>query len=222
MTTSSASSLPETMPNDSTPMVYVVDDDAEVRHSIELLLESIDIPVFTFESAELFIDNLATDRPSCLLLDVRMPGLSGLELQHKLADLGYESPVIIMTAYGEVDLAVQAMKAGALDFVQKPFSPQAMLDKIQSALTADTKRFAESQETEEISRRLSSLTPRERQIMDLLLEGEIAKRIAFSLNLSIKTVDFHRRNMMEKMGAESGIELAQMINSLQEQEIPED
>jgi FixJ family two-component response regulator len=200
-----------TRPSQRPPTVFVVDDDKEFRQSVRLLLASVRIHAEMFASAREFLDVYHPDRPGCLLADVRMPGMSGLELQKWLADRKIDIPVILITAHAEVPMAVEAMKAGAMDFLQKPYSPQQLLERIQLALEQDADRRQQATTSRGVAKRLVTLSPREREVMDLLLEGKNAKEIAYRLVLSTKTVDFHRRNLLEKMGVENVVELSRLV-----------
>ncbi len=200
--------------SDQGATVFVVDDDSEFRESIQLLLESVKLPFESFSSAQEFLEAYTPDRPGCLLTDVRMPGMSGTELQKALADQGIRIPTIIITAYAEVPMAVEAMRAGAVDFVQKPYSPQQLLARIQQALDQDRDQREHESLREQARRQIDALSPREREVMDLLLKGKNAKEIANRLDLSTKTVDFHRRNLLEKMEVENVVELSRLTQDL--------
>lgn len=185
------------------PTVFVVDDDASVLRSLERLIRSVGLNVETFTSPKEF---LAADRPnwpSCLVLDVRMPGMSGLDLQEELIAAGYSMPVIFLTGHGDIPMSVRAMKAGAMDFLQKPFNDQDLLDAIHRAIDKDRRTRQERIELSEIQRRVDSLTPREREVFGLVVKGRLNKQIAYELGLSEKTVKVHRARVMEKMQAES-------------------
>lgn len=197
------------MPDPST--VFIVDDDAEVRTSLRLLMESVQLNSACFASAEEFLAAYSADQPGCLITDVRMPGMSGLELQRHLADTNIAIPIIIITAHGEIPMAVDAVQAGAVDFIPKPFSPQKLLERVREAIQFDIDRRKDSARQLESQRRLAELSPREREIMDLLLEGHSAKKIAAMLGVSAKTVDFHRRNMLVKMAADNLVELSHLV-----------
>jgi FixJ family two-component response regulator len=196
------------------PTVFVVDDDAEFRESIQLLLASVGLNVETYSSAEEFVSDYRSDRPGCLLTDVRMPGMSGLELQKWLTGKRIRIPVIVITAHAEVPMAVEAMKAGAVEFVQKPHSPQRLLEQIQRAIKLDARRHQQTAAAQRVADLVSSLTRREREIMHLLLAGRNTKEIASQLKLSTKTVDFHRRNLFEKMSVENVVGLSRLLQNL--------
>ena len=192
------------------PTVFVVDDDQEVRESIRWLIESVDLAVETFGSGQEFLDAYDPDKPGCVVLDVRMPQSSGLELQKKLLARGREIPVIIVSAYGSVPVAVEAMKAGAVDFIEKPFSDQALLDRIHQAIAKDQDVRGRKAKRAEVAARIEVLTSREREVMDMVVVGKATKRIAMDLGISPKTVEAHRAHIMQKMAADSLAELVQM------------
>ncbi len=194
----------------SEPTVFVVDDDDAMRESLRWLISSVQLKVETYSSASEFLENCHPGMPGCLVLDVRMPGMSGLELQEKLAKEQITLPVIIITGHGDVPMAVRAMKSGAVDFIQKPFNDQVLLDRIQYALDRDARARNEQAEKSEIASRLALLTPREREVMDMVVEGEPNKVIAVKLGVSAKTVEAHRARVMEKMRAGSLSELVRM------------
>ncbi len=191
--------------------VFVVDDDPEFRESVSLLLESVKLDAEVFVSAEDFVANYDPGRGGCIISDVRMPGMSGLELQKWMVENEVKLPIILVTAHAEVPMAVEAMRSGAIDFIQKPYSPQQLLERVQQALRQDAQRLDEERADEVTQHLLNSLTPREHEIMDLLLDGDNAKEIGNRLKLSTKTVDFHRRNFMEKMQVDTLVELAQIV-----------
>jgi RNA polymerase sigma factor (sigma-70 family) len=197
--------------NDQEPTVFVVDDDPGVSDSIRLLLRSVGLPSEAFSSATDFLEAYDLERAGCLVLDVRMPGMSGLDLQARLQEVGSTLPIIFVTAHGDVPMAVDAVKAGALDFVQKPFRDQELLDKIQKALEADAQARAERRDLAVIRNRLDSLTPREREVMDLVVAGEPNKNIARALAISQRTVEIHRARVMEKMQVRSIPMLVQLV-----------
>jgi FixJ family two-component response regulator len=198
------------------PTVFVVDDDPSVLHSLQFLLKSVGIDAETFSSAYEFLEAYDPDRPGCLILDVRMPGISGLELQEELVARGSALPIIFLTAHADVPMAVTAVKAGATDFIQKPFRDQELLDKIQHAIEQNAQIREKLAEHTEIAARIASLTPREREVMALVVEGRANKVIAHELGLSQRTVEIHRARVMEKMQAESVAQLVQMVMRAQE------
>ena len=186
------------------PTVYVVDDDEAVRHSLHMLLSAQGFAVKTYASAQAFLDAPAVSSEGVLLLDVRMPGVNGLELQAKLrgGDKG-NLPIVFITAYGDVPLAVDAMKAGAVDFLEKPFTKAAILDSIGRALGLGVRSRGDDRFVGEAKARLESLTPREKQILERVIAGRQSKMIAFDLGISVRTVENHRARITAKMGAES-------------------
>jgi FixJ family two-component response regulator len=196
------------------PTVFIVDDDDAVRRFLTGLIQSIDLAVEVYASAKDFLDAYQPGRPGCLLLDVRMPGMSGLELQRELAERSVELPVVILTGHGNVPVAVQAMKAGAVDFIEKPFNNELLLDRIQTAVAQSLQSSSEREKHDETLRRLDTLTPRERQIFDLVVTGETNKSIAYRLTISEKTVEIHRASVMRKMRAKSLASLVYMAVSL--------
>jgi FixJ family two-component response regulator len=196
------------------PKVFIVDDDAAVRRSIRMLIRTIGIEAEAFASAKEFLDAYDPRQPGCLVLDVRMPGMSGLELQEKLRDMDANLPIIFVTAHGDVPMAVNAMRSGAVDFIQKPFRDQELIDRVQQALEQDARSRAALAGKEEIQRRVSTLTPREREVMDMVVGGKANKVIAANLGLSERTVEIHRSRVMKKMEAESLPQLVQMMVSL--------
>jgi RNA polymerase sigma factor (sigma-70 family) len=196
------------MTSDAT--VFVVDDDQAMRTSLQWLIESTGMSVRTYESADVFLASYYPGRPGCLLLDVRMPGMSGLELQSHLAREGYRLPVILITGHGDVAMAVKAMKAGAVDFIEKPFHDEDLLRSIGRALDHDRRHRANQNARAEIAARLAELTPREHEVMAMVTDGKSNKDIAAALGVSAKTVEAHRARVMEKMRAESLAELVRM------------
>lgn len=194
----------------SPAVVYVVDDDQAVRDSLRWLIESVGLGARTFASAHEFLEYCAGDARGCLLLDVRMPGMSGLELQERLASQDISLPVIIITGHADVTMAVRAMKAGAVDFVEKPFSDQVLLDKVQRAIELDAQRHARRAEVEQVRRRMKLLSPREETVMRKVVEGKSNRAIAAELGLSQKTVEVHRAHVMAKVKAPSLAHLVRM------------
>lgn len=191
--------------------VFIVDDDHAVRESLQRLIESTNMRAETFPDGRRFLEHYDPSRPGCLLLDIHMRGMDGLELQDVLRRAGAAIPVIIISAHGNVEQVVRAMKAGAVHFVQKPYKAKVLLTHVRDALELDARlRLAAAQRTA-ATERLRSLTPREREVLDLLVTGMPAKRVAAELGLSRKTVDVHRGHIMLKLGAESIIELGQLV-----------
>ena len=195
---------------DSNATVFVVDDDQAMRNSLKWLISSVGMRVECFGSADEFLAGYPAGRAGCLLLDVRMPGMSGLELQEVLAERDIHLPVIIITGHGDVPMAVRALKAGAIDFIEKPFNDELLLDAIRNALALDERRRDVQHERAEVGERLVQLTPREREVMDMVTDGKSNKEIASQLGVSAKTVEAHRARVMEKMRARSLAELVRM------------
>ena len=192
------------------PLVHVVDDDEAVRDSLALLLESSGMSARTYDSAAAFLKALPNLASGCVLTDVRMPDLDGLELQRRLMELGVQMPVIVMTGHGDVPIAVEALKAGAADFLEKPFDDAQLLAAVSSALAAGQRAQDEQAALAGIARRLTSLTPREREVLDRLVAGQPNKTIAYDLGSSPRTVEVHRARVMEKMGVRNLPELVRM------------
>jgi FixJ family two-component response regulator len=195
---------------DTAPAVFVVDDDPCLRDAVQGLILSIGSEVETYASAEEFLACFDSARPGCLLLDVRLRGMSGLELLEKLAQEQVRIPIIVLTGFGDVPMAVRAFKLGAVEFVQKPFNPQELLERIRKAVTQDLQERRRHVELDEIKGRLSSLTARERQVMDFVVSGCPNKVVAARLGLSQKTVETHRIRIMQKMRANNAVELTRM------------
>ncbi len=197
----------------SEPAVFVVDDDAAVRRFLGGLIESVELRVEAYASAQDFLEAYEPGRPGCLVLDVRMPGMSGLELQRELTDRAIDLPVIVLTGHGNVQVAVHAMKAGAVDFIEKPFDNELLLDRIQKAVAESLRAASERVKRNEIAIRLQQLTPRERQVLDLVISGETNKGVARHLDISERTVEIHRANVMRKMRATSLANLVRLVAS---------
>jgi two-component system, LuxR family, response regulator FixJ len=195
------------MPREPEPIVFVVDDDRAMRDSLRWLLESIGLSVRTYATAADFLSDHDPAQPGCLVLDVRMPGMSGLDLQTELAKRGSELPTIVVTGHAEVAMAVRAVKAGALDFIEKPFSDQLLLDRVRQALEIDRQSREVRVRREDARRRLASLSAREREVLTLVAAGKANKEIAAALRLSPKTVEVHRAHVMSKMAVDSLAEL---------------
>jgi len=195
-------------------VVFVVDDDAAVRSSLAMLLKSVSLAVETFESAGQFLEQLRPEPSGCILLDIRMPGMSGIELQQKLKQRGYPLPIIFLTGHGDVSMAVHAMREGALDFIEKPFRDQELLDRIYQALELDRSRRRTADEEVQLRERLAGLTPREHEVMLRIARGQANKVIAIELGLSERTVEIHRAKVMHKTGAKSLAELVSMTAKL--------
>jgi len=190
--------------------VYVVDDDQAIRHAMELLMRSVGLDYEIFHSADDFLADHSNERAGCLVLDIRMPGLGGLELQEMLNQMGSTLPVIFITGHGDVPMAVEAMQKGAVDFIQKPFRDQELLDRVGEALKTDQERRSAREEQAEVLSRIEKLTNRERQVLDLVVTGKPNKVIAYELGVSQRTVEIHRARVMEKMQAKSLADLVRM------------
>lgn len=195
--------------------VYVVDDDDAVRDSLRLLLKSAGLSCETCAGGQEFLAAYDISQPGCLVLDVRMPGMSGLEMQQELNLRGATLPVIFITGHGDIPMAVEAMQHGAFDFLQKPFRDQDLLDRIQRAIVKDAERRQSLGEHARIKAHLEDLTPREREVLDLMTQGKQNKSIAQQLGVSPRTVEIHRARVMEKMNAESVAELVRMMLDLE-------
>lgn len=196
------------------PIVFIVDDDEAVRSSLRLLLKSVGLVPSPFGSASDFLDAYDPEQPGCLVLDVRMPQMSGLELQEELNRRGAVLPVIFITGHGDVPMAVEAMQAGAFDFLQKPFRDQDLIDRIQRALKKDDDIRTALDKRGLIGERFDSLTPREREVLDLMSQGRSNKQMAFELGVSQRTIEIHRGRVMEKTGAASLAQLVRMVMDL--------
>lgn len=196
--------------NTENPIIYIVDDNDDVRETLELLFESVDLCAESFGSAGEFLDAYPMGQSGCLIADVRMPEMSGLELQEEMVKRSIDLPVIIITGYGDVEMAVNAMKAGAADFIEKPYKEQDLLDRVHKAINQSAQKRQESSEEQMARERLAQLTPRERQVLEFIVDGEPNKRIAYHLGLSEKTIEFHRANIMRKLEAKSLAELVRI------------
>lgn len=197
------------------PSVFVVDDDSAMRESLEFLIESAGFSVESFPSGEAFLNSFDPKRPGCLVLDVRMPGMGGLQLQDKLRKMGASLPCIMLTAYGDVAMSVRAMRNGAIDFIEKPFSDQHLIERVREAIGQDRVVRASVVGHVEIEARLSLLTEREREVLDLVVVGSQNKAIAATLGLSVKTIEVHRSRLMQKMKASSVAELVKTVLDLE-------
>ena len=189
------------------PTVFVVDDDAAVRDSLRLLLKSVGLPVEVFESGQDFLDADRDDRPGCLVLDIRMPGMSGLELQDRLIERKSPLPIVFITGHGDVPMAVTTMKKGAMDFIEKPFKEDELLGLVEKMLDQARSAFTQHQEQASRDALLSRLTTREAQVLERIVAGRLNKQIADDLGISIKTVEAHRANIMEKLNANTVADL---------------
>ena len=193
-----------------TPTVFIVDDDPAIRTAMQALMDSVVLPHRVFSSGNEFLDSGSAGRAGCLVLDIRMPGLSGLELQAELLQRDSTLPIIFITGHGDVPMAVEAMQKGAVDFIQKPFRDQDLLERITEALKTDEKRRRQRERQEAVAERVASLTNREAQVFDLVVTGKPNKVIAYELGVSQRTVEIHRARVMEKMQARSLADLVKM------------
>jgi len=196
--------------------VFVVDDEADVRAALNMLIKSVGLKPEIYESPQAFLDVYDPERPGCLVVDMRMPGMSGLHLQQKLASMGLHPPIIMISGHGEIPNAVQAVQNGAIDFLQKPINDQLLLDRIQQALLADTENRKKYGVGNELQARYTKLTPREREVMRGVIAGKMNKTIAAEFSVSTRTVEIHRANLMEKMQAKSLSALVQMAGNVNE------
>lgn len=200
-------------------MVFLVDDDVGLREAISSLIRSVGIPVEEFASAQEFLSSNRPDLPSCLVLDVRLPGLSGLDLQRELRASGESIPTIFITGHGDIPMSVRAMKAGAMEFLPKPFRDQDLLDAVRLGLERDAARRTEASTRNDIQARWQRLTPRERQVATRILTGQLNKQVAAELGVSEITVKIHRRNVLRKMQATSLVGLSQLVSQITQDDV---
>ena len=198
------------------PTVYVVDDDETFRRSLRWLLESVGLAVATYATAGEFLGAYRAGDPGCLVLDVRMPGMSGLQLQDEARARGLRLPIVFLTAHGDVPMAVAAVQKGAVDFVQKPYNDQRLLDVVQAALQRDADARAAGERQRRTAALVAAMTPREREVMSGVVAGKTNKAIAEGLGVAVKTVEAHRARVMEKMGASSLAELVRLVSAIDE------
>jgi FixJ family two-component response regulator len=196
---------------DQAPTVFIVDDDEAVRESLGLLLESVDQGSKGFAAGTEFLEAYSDDMAGCIVLDIRMPGMNGMELQKKLNEANSILPIIFVTGHGDVPMAVEAMQYGAVDFIQKPYREQDLLDKINQALNLDEQQRSSLREKQQIIKRIDTLTPRELEVMDMMIDGNANKVIAIDLGISQRTVEIHRSRVMEKMNTHSLAHLVRMV-----------
>ncbi len=196
------------------PIIFIIDDDEQVRNALILLMESVGLAVESYASAQDFLNNFDVAKAGCIILDVRMPGMSGLDLQARLAAEKIHPPIVIITGHGDVPMAVRAVSAGAVDFIEKPFNNQSMLDSVHKAIEVDAVRRGESSRLQDIETHYNTLTPREKEVLLSVIEGKRNKVIAYDMNISQSTVEAHRSKVMDKMSAGSLSELMRMAISL--------
>jgi RNA polymerase sigma factor (sigma-70 family) len=196
------------------PLVFVIDDDPSVRTSLKFLISTVGLQVESFESAEAFLRGRLPDGPSCLVLDVRLHGMSGLDFQRELAARNLSTPIVFITGHGDIPMSVRAMKAGAVEFLTKPFRDQDLLDAIRIALERDQARRDQEKNVKELQQCFNSLTPREREVVSMVVSGMLNKQIAGQLRTAENTVKVHRSRAMEKMHAQSLADLVRMVEKL--------
>ncbi len=201
-----------------TEKVFIVDDDEAVRDAIGMLLETVDIPYVAYPDALSFLEQADLNNVNCLVLDIRMPGMSGLELQEKLAAMKVELPIVFITGHGDIPMAVEAMRRGAVDFLRKPFRDQELLDRIQEALSRDAQHRDQAADSDQLKSRIADLTPRELEVFRRVAKGQANKVIAIELGISERTVEIHRSNVMQKTSSRSLADLVRLLIKLEELE----
>lgn len=201
-----------------TEKVFIVDDDEAVRDAIGMLLETVDIPYVAYPDALSFLEQADLNNVNCLVLDIRMPGMSGLELQEKLAAMKVELPIVFITGHGDIPMAVEAMRRGAVDFLRKPFRDQELLDRIQEALSRDAHHRDQAADSDQLKSRIADLTPRELEVFRRVAKGQANKVIAIELGISERTVEIHRSNVMQKTSSRSLADLVRLLIKLEELE----
>lgn len=201
--------------HEDTPCIYIIEDDEAVRDSLSLMLDSVGHKVKEFATADAFLSNYTPNLSGCIVLDIRMPGMDGMELQTRLNALNSILPIIFVTGHGDVPMAVEAMQRGAMDFVQKPYREQELLGKISAALKLDEENRQSLQQKQAIAEHIASLTPREREVMDGMVAGKANKVIAYDLDISQRTVEIHRARVMEKLNAKSLAHLVRMVLTIE-------
>ena len=205
--------------SDEPPVVQIVDDDDSLRQGLAILLRSVGLKARTYNSTQEFLQSDCLEAPGCIVLDIRLPGMSGLDFQEQLAGLGIRLPVILMTGHGDIPMSVRAMKAGAVDFLPKPFRDQDMIDAVTVAINRDRAQREKEGQSMAIVDRYATLSPREREVMALVTAGKLNKQVAGELGLSEVTVKIHRGAAMRKMGAHSLVDLVRMADALQETKV---
>jgi len=202
------------------PTVFLVDDDPSARKSFQFLAESVGLRVESYKSAVEFLEHYDSQTPGCLVLDVRMPRMSGLELQQKLVDARLTLPIIFVSGHADVSIASRAFRAGAFDFVEKPINDQELLERIRQAIAKDAQWRADEKQRDEVRARIRGLTPREREVLDALVLGKAIKQVAGQFSVSVQTAAKHRARVLEKMGVTNEVELVYLVNLLRERETP--
>lgn len=193
--------------------VWLVDDEADIRDAVSFLLGTAGFEVRTFASPAELLEQITPEHRGCLILDVRLPGMDGLELQARLREDGVTMPILFISGHGDIPMAVRAVNAGALDFLEKPFDDEALLERVEQALEQDREQAAHAQAVAQIERRLDNLTPREREVMEHMLQGKLNKIIAADLGMSVRTVEVHRARVLEKLGVRNSSEMVRQVLS---------